>query len=106
MLGVEFNGRYSRGRYISKSFLIFFASLLLQVLISVSPLLSAAGFLYLAAYSLGVGAKRCHDLGYSGWLQILLLMPFLNVAFWLYLIVVPGEKRDNRFGSDPLAIRN
>jgi apolipoprotein N-acyltransferase len=40
------------------------------------------------------GSKRCHDVGISGWWQI---VPFVPI----YLIFGGGEKGPNRFGNDP-----
>lgn len=40
------------------------------------------------------GSKRCHDIGWSGWMQ---LIPFIP----LYLIFASGQNGLNKFGADP-----
>jgi uncharacterized membrane protein YhaH (DUF805 family) len=40
------------------------------------------------------GAKRCHDIGMSGWYQ---LIPF----FPLYMIFASGEENSNKYGENP-----
>jgi uncharacterized membrane protein YhaH (DUF805 family) len=40
------------------------------------------------------GSKRCHDVGWSGWMQ---LIPFIP----LYLIFASGQKGENNYGIDP-----
>ncbi|OOQ57237.1 DUF805 domain-containing protein [Mucilaginibacter pedocola] len=45
-------------------------------------------------FRLAQGAKRCHDLGNSGWFQII---PFYS--FWMLL--ADGETGPNRYGENP-----
>lgn len=42
------------------------------------------------------GAKRAHDVGHSGWWQIVPFYPF-------YLLFGNGDKGENKYGSDPKA---
>lgn len=51
--------------------------------------------------SVSVGARRLHDIGRSGWWQLLL---FAIIIGWIVLLVwfcTDGESGDNRFGPDP-----
>jgi uncharacterized membrane protein YhaH (DUF805 family) len=52
------------------------------------------GFVPVFWFFYAQGAKRCHDLGKSGWFQ---LIPFY--AFWM--IFVEGHDQVNRYGCSP-----
>lgn len=43
--------------------------------------------------------SRFHDIGCSGWALILMFLPFLNVLTLLFLLVMPGQKRENAYGE-------
>ena len=43
-------------------------------------------------------AKRFHDLGVTGWLSLLLLVPGADVIMIIVLLVARGEDNDNRYG--------
>jgi uncharacterized membrane protein YhaH (DUF805 family) len=65
--------------------------------ISVSLVLGLAILLV----TLSIGVKRLHDLGWSGWLWLLTLIPVLGGIFSLLLIVLPGSPATNRYGPPP-----
>ena len=47
--------------------------------------------------------RRCHDIDKSGWWSLLMLVPFVNIVFGLYILFKKGTAGRNRFGPDPLA---
>jgi len=42
--------------------------------------------------SLGIGVRRLHDVGQSGWLMLLALIPILGWLILLYFYVLPSKK--------------
>lgn len=47
--------------------------------------------------------RRLHDLGRTGWLWLLILIPLVNFALLVYVFCFKGTTGPNRFGPDPLA---
>jgi len=56
--------------------------------------LAALGFLLPA---LAVGARRLHDIGKSGWLQLLMIIPIVNLVL-IYFYVQPSQPESNPHG--------
>lgn len=63
--------------------------------------------LYLLAIiipSLAVGVRRLHDVGKSGWMMLIALIPIIGAIWLLVLFVqdsIPGE---NKYGANPKEI--
>lgn len=53
--------------------------------------------------SMAVGARRLHDIGKSGWLQLNGLVPLLGWIFLILWVYKPGMVGANRYGADPLS---
>ena len=51
--------------------------------------------------SLSVSVRRLHDQDRSGWMLLLVLIPFLGWFALLVLMCLEGTRGPNRFGSDP-----
>jgi len=72
-------------------------SLLVWVLLAI-----ATGFLL----QLSIAIPRVHDLNYSAWQCLLLLIPIVNLVFVVDLLLRKGTPGPNRFGQDPLERTN
>jgi uncharacterized membrane protein YhaH (DUF805 family) len=51
--------------------------------------------------NIAVSVKRLHDVGYSGLLTLALLVPLLDLAFSIWVGILPGTAGANRFGAVP-----
>jgi len=78
---------------------------------NLSPLFFIGGGL-IALYGLGtlvpglaVTTRRLHDIGWSGWWQLLHILPLVGSLVLLGLMLLPGEPEPNRFGPSPLPRR-
>ena len=50
-----------------------------------------------------IGVQRLHDIGWSGWLFLLTLVPLVGGVMNILMFVVPGSDAANRFGPPPPA---
>lgn len=64
-------------------------------------LLSIAALIGGLWFSLAQNVKRLHDVDKSGWLIILLFIPFIGFIFGLYMLLADGTVGPNRYGMDP-----
>lgn len=106
-----FQGRISRTE-LGLSCVIFCIALLIHSAVSTlvydivnvssqNTVLYIALFLYIPIiwFIIAQNAKRCHDLGRSGWWQIIPLYEF-------WLIFEDGQRRPNRYGENPKGMRH
>ena len=66
--------------------------------------MGSLALLYLLATlvpSLTLSVRRLHDIGLSGWLLLLHLVPYIGSLVLLIAAMVPGRSEANRFGPDP-----
>jgi len=101
--GFDFDGRFGRLTYLWAGC----AALLIMVLgiaLELKTMKGAAmllSMLFALFVTLRITALRCHDLGWSGWAALFALIPYVGSLFSLLLLFLPGEKRDNAYGSPP-----
>ena len=51
--------------------------------------------------NIAVAVRRMHDIGKSGWMVLIGLIPLFGWIYVLYLYVQPGEPGPNAYGPDP-----
>jgi uncharacterized membrane protein YhaH (DUF805 family) len=103
------DGRIGRLRYLAWSMVLMLACL---------PLFGIAGGVFAASEILGgllmvivgiavavvgimIGVQRLHDIGWSGWLLLVTLVPIVGGVFSLLMFIIPGSSEANRFGPPP-----
>lgn len=48
-----------------------------------------------------VAARRLHDIGMSGWLALLMLIPYVGGLFMLVCALIPSQRGTNQYGRYP-----
>ena len=107
----NFNGRARRKEYwmFSLFFLLFalLAGFVIGILSAVGEMaamiaviLAVVWYLAHLVPSLAVTVRRLHDTGKSGWLYLLVLIPFGSLIIFIFT-VIDGDKGDNAYGPDP-----
>ncbi|MDH0096998.1 DUF805 domain-containing protein [Ectopseudomonas hydrolytica] len=66
-------------------------AMLLLVLVSIGAIV----------ISICIGVQRLHDIGWSGWLLLVHLIPIVGSVFALLMLIIPGTQGVNRFGPPP-----
>lgn len=95
---VDFNGRAARPEFWWFALFSVVVSLLVGAILGdwIAMIVNLAFTLP----SLAVGSRRLHDMGKSGWLQLLWLIPVLGWAILIYWLVQPTEGA-NQYGDAP-----
>ncbi|PQZ85692.1 MULTISPECIES: DUF805 domain-containing protein [Pseudomonas] len=71
------------------------------VALVIGSLVGIAVFVAFLWVSILITVQRLHDLGWSGWLWFLNLVPIIGSIFPLLLIVLPGNAGANQYGAPP-----
>ena len=95
----SFEGRIRRTEYGISFIILVFARVILSLMLfsSGGENVNLAFFILMLPvriFFFAQGAKRCHDVGISGWFQLIPLMPS-------YLIFGSGDQGPNKYGDDP-----
>ncbi len=92
----SFDGRIRRTEYGFSVIIYAVIAVIINLIIQSSPDSAFIGLAYIPAlwFLWAQGAKRCHDVGNSGWWQLIPLY-----GFWL--LFQDGELGQNQYGDNP-----
>lgn len=110
----SYRGRLNRKPFILRGLLLSVLSSVMSTVMTemteapstVMHLLALLPLLLMVVFSVGTFMliiRRWHDLGKSGWLSLLMLIPLLNFLVLIFLWVKKGTDGPNAYGDDPLA---
>jgi uncharacterized membrane protein YhaH (DUF805 family) len=51
--------------------------------------------------ALAVGVRRLHDVGKSGWMTLIILIPIIGAIWLLVLLCSDGQQGPNKWGENP-----
>ncbi|WP_268798257.1 DUF805 domain-containing protein [Pseudomonas huanghezhanensis] len=100
-------GRIGRLRYLAWSMVLMLVALVVGALcmtimnmsLIAGGLLGSIAVVALIVISIQIGAQRLHDAGWSAWLLLLNLVPFVGSFFPFLMMVVPGNNGANQYGA-------
>ncbi len=98
---INFEGRANRSEFW---YFILFDIIISAILASLSQSLANIYSLLVLIPTLAVGARRLHDIGKSGWMQLVGLIPLIG---WIWLIILFAKKGDtgeNKYGKPSLGL--
>lgn len=104
-------GRLGRMRFIAWSLLLMlamvpamlFGTLIMQSSVMLGGFLLVVMGLLVSVVAIQFSIKRLHDIGWSGWLLLISLVPVLGGIFQLLILLIPGSNSSNRYGAPPPA---
>jgi len=65
------------------------------------PILIFIYAIFIVIPSIAVTVRRLHDIGQSGWMYFIRLIPIVGPIWLLVLLVQDSEPGDNQYGSNP-----
>ena len=101
----EFNGRARRAEYWYFFLFNIIISIVLGIVSSIigdkSGVLGGLYGLAVLIPAIGVGIRRLHDIGKSGWMLLISLIPLIGWIWLLVLLTTDSNPGDNQYGPNP-----
>ena len=93
-----FEGRARRSEYW---YFGLFNTLFYLLLVVIFPPLAILYALATIIPNLAVSVRRMHDVGKSGWMIFITLIPLIGQIWFLILTLTEGDRHSNAYGPDP-----
>lgn len=99
---VDFEGRATRQQYWMFVLMSIVASIILAIIdgavgsAGVLPVLFQLGILL---PSIAIAARRLHDIGKSGWWQLVALVPLIGAIVLIVMLALKSEPGANKYGA-------
>lgn len=100
---VNFKDRTSRKEFWMFFLFYFIGSCIASVIDSLIGIniISLVYGLALLLPLLGASARRMHDIGKSGWMVLVCLIPIVGFIWFIILAIKEGEPQENKWGPCP-----
>lgn len=101
----DFTGRASRAQFWWFTLFVVLVSMALNLIDlalfrdSSIQILTIIWFLATVIPHLAVGCRRLHDIGQSGWLQLLWIIPCIGFIVMIVLYAMPTKVGENQYGA-------
>lgn len=101
----DFSGRARRKEFWMFVLFNFIIAIVLGIVDAVIgiPILGGLYALAVLIPSIAVGARRLHDIGRTGWWQLIAIVPLIGIIVLIVFFVLDGNPGDNQYGPNPKA---
>jgi len=100
-----FSGRSQRAEYwyfvLFNTIIFIVLGIISTVIGNHSNILGALYYLAVLIPGLAVTIRRLHDVGKSGWMLFILLIPFIGQIWLFVLMVLDSKPGENKYGPNP-----
>jgi uncharacterized membrane protein YhaH (DUF805 family) len=97
-----FSGRATRSEFWYFVLINFIVTIVLGVVDKSMGLGGILGIVYGLAVlipGIAVGARRLHDIGKSGWMQLIILIPLIGLIWLIVLFALESYPGKNKYGE-------
>lgn len=92
----DFKGRANKSEF----WWFVLASAIVSIVLGfISPQLANIYGLVSMIPGLAIGARRLHDIGKSGWMQLVALIPLIGIIWLIVLYVKDSDPKKNEYGE-------